>query len=72
METDANRKHDYLLGDGFTVADLNVASVIFPGTVNGFDLSSFPNVSAWFERCTEHDASKRVAETAYAEFEARS
>ena len=63
---------DYLLGDSFTVADLNVASVMFPGTANGYDLAPFANASAWFERCTGREASQRVGAMAYAEFKPRS
>jgi glutathione S-transferase len=62
---------DYLLGDSFTVADLNVAAVIFPGAANGYDLQPFANVSAWFARCTGRSAPQRLAEIAYAEFSAR-
>ncbi len=40
----------YLLGDRFTIANLNVAGLIYPGPPNGYDLTPFPNVSTWFER----------------------
>ena len=63
---------DYLLGDSFAVADLNVASVIYPGAANGYDLAPFANASAWFERCTGREASQRILATAHAEFRARS
>ncbi len=63
---------DYLLGDSFSVADLNVASVIYPGAANGYDLTPFVNASAWFERCTGREASQRIAALAYAEFRPRS
>ena len=63
---------DYLLGDSFTVADLNVASVIFPGAANGYDLAPFKNASAWFERCTGRGASQRAGAMAYAEVRPRS
>ncbi len=59
---------DYLLGDRFTIADLNVAAVIYPGPPNGYDLAPFANVSAWFERCTKREASRRVVEWAIAEY----
>ncbi len=62
---------DYLLGDSFTVADLNVASVIYPGAARGYDLAPFANASAWFERCTGREASQRILAKAYAEFTAR-
>ena len=63
---------DYLLGDSFTVADLNVASVIYPGAANGYDLAPFANASAWFERSTGREASQRITALAYAEFRPRS
>ena len=63
---------DYLLGDSFTVADLNVASVIYPGSRHGCGLDGLANASAWFERCTGREASQRIAAMAYAEFQARS
>jgi glutathione S-transferase len=65
-------KNDGKRGDRFTVADLNVASVIYPGSSNGYDLAPFANASAWLERCTSREASQRIAAKAYAEFSARS
>ena len=50
----------YLLGDGFTVADLNVASVISSAPLGGLDLGSAPDVLAWVVRCTERPAFARV------------
>jgi glutathione S-transferase len=47
---------DYLLGDRFTLAGLNVAAVILQGAANGYDLKPFSNVSAWFARCTGREA----------------
>lgn len=43
----------YLIGDGFTVPDLNVAAVVGWATMAGIDLSPFANVMAWLSRCTE-------------------
>lgn len=42
---------DYLLGDHFTVADLNVASVFAWGKQGGLDFSTWPQVEAWLGRC---------------------
>jgi len=50
----------YLLGDAFSVADLNVASVISSAPLAGLDLSSAPNVAGWLARCTERPAFARV------------
>jgi glutathione S-transferase len=43
---------DYLAGKDFTVADLNVASVLSWAPLAGLDLSSAPKTQAWLGRCT--------------------
>ena len=43
---------DYLTGKDFTVADLNVASVLGWAPLGGLDLGSAPKVQAWLGRCT--------------------
>ncbi|MEJ1160857.1 glutathione S-transferase family protein [Prosthecomicrobium sp. N25] len=50
----------YLVGDAFTIADLNVASVLYGVWFNGFDFSSTPNVAAWLERCLERPAALKA------------
>lgn len=42
---------DWLLGDRFTVADLNVASVMSWMKLARFDLAAYPHVSSWLESC---------------------
>ena len=49
----------YLLGDSFTVADLNVGSVVSWGPTLG-KLKLTPNVAAWFSRCGERPALARA------------
>jgi glutathione S-transferase len=44
-------KSPYLLDQKFTVADLNVAGVLFSPYVMKFDFSPWPNVKAWLDRC---------------------
>jgi glutathione S-transferase len=44
----------YLLGEAFTVADLNVAAVISRAV--DMDLSAWPNLRAWLTRCLERPA----------------
>lgn len=51
---------DYLLGGEFTVADLNVASVMAWGTMGGLDFAAQPNVAAWLGRCLGRDAARRA------------
>ena len=46
----------YLLGDDFTVADLNVAAVI--SRAIDMDLSATPHVGKWLERCLERPAAR--------------
>ena len=43
--------HAWLVGDGFTVADLNVACVLSPSRTARLDLSPFPQVHDWLARC---------------------
>jgi len=54
----ANRSH--LLGESFSIADLNVASVLSWASFVGLDLSSFPRVKAWFEACLGRPAAARA------------
>ena len=49
---------DYLLGGGFTVADLNVASVMSWARMAKIDLSNVPAVDAWLTRCLSRPAAK--------------
>lgn len=51
---------DYLLGDQFSVADLNVSGVMLLMNMLSFDLSGFPNVKAWTERCYAREALKKA------------
>lgn len=48
----------YLLGDTFTVADLNVASVLTWARVAKLDLSAYPKVGEWLKRCYARPAFK--------------
>jgi len=50
----------YLLGDTFTVADLNVASVLTWAPPAGLDLGAAPNAQAWLGRCTARPALARA------------
>ena len=49
---------DYLLGDDFTVADLNVAAVISRAV--DMDLSAVPKLKAWLTRCLERPAARKA------------
>jgi glutathione S-transferase len=50
----------YLLGTTFSVADLNVASVLSWAPLAKLDLGPAPNASAWLTRCTQRPALARV------------
>jgi glutathione S-transferase len=51
-------KQNYLLGDTFTVADLNVAAVISRAV--DMDLSSTPHLRDWLTRCLERPAAREA------------
>jgi len=51
-------KQEYLLGDDFTVADLNVAAVISRAV--DMDLSAIPNLKAWLTRCLDRPAARKA------------
>ena len=50
----ADRK--YLLGDTYTVADVNVASVLTMAPVVGIDFAPTPNLKRWLDVCTARPA----------------
>ncbi len=51
---------EYLLGDQFSIADLNVASVMLLLVAVKTDLSAFENVAAWIDRCHARPALGRA------------
>lgn len=50
----------YLLGEAFSVADLNVASVLYWAPLAGLNLDSATHAKPWLERCTTRPALGRV------------
>jgi glutathione S-transferase len=52
----------WMLGEKFTVADLNVAGVLSPSRTTQMDLTPHPNVAAWVERCYARPAAQAVRE----------
>ena len=46
----------YLLGDHFTVADLNVASILAWARPARIDMSPFPKAAEWLKNCAERPA----------------
>lgn len=51
---------NYLLGDAFSVADLNVAGVLAWASPAGIDFSDQPNIAAWLQRCLGREAAVRA------------
>ncbi len=46
-----NRRALDLLGDDFTIADLNLSGVMLLFQMIAFDISAYPNVKRWIEAC---------------------
>ena len=55
---------DHLAGGQFSVADLNVASILAWGKMGRLDLSPHPNVSRWLDSCLLRPAYSRVRDRA--------
>jgi glutathione S-transferase len=53
-------EHPYLLGDAFTVADLNVAAVI--SRAIDMDLDGVPHLKVWLSRCLGRPAARAALE----------
>jgi glutathione S-transferase len=56
--------HEYLLGNSFTVADLNVASVMSWAAMMRLDLSATPAAQAWMQKCLGREANTKVRKLA--------
>lgn len=51
---------DFLLGGGFTIADCNLAGVLYSAWFNKFPMGDFPRVAGWLTRCLERPAALRA------------
>jgi glutathione S-transferase len=51
---------DHLASENFTVADLNLASILAWGKIAGLEFSHHPNVSRWLERSLARPAYRRM------------
>ncbi|HEX8446725.1 MAG TPA: glutathione S-transferase family protein [Sphingomonas sp.] len=56
------RDRPYLLGDRFTVADVNVAGVMTLIPICGIPTAPFPHMTAWLHRCHERPAARAAWE----------
>ena len=54
------QKSEYLLGGEFTIADLNVASVMSIAQYIQLDLSKTPAAQKWLQKCLERPANQRA------------
>ena len=52
----------YLLGEHFTVADLNLASILSWARPARIDFGPFPKAAGWSKRCSERPAARAVRE----------
>jgi glutathione S-transferase len=57
---DALARRAYLVGNSFTVADLNVAGILVWGKMARLDLSAHPQVKRWLDGCLARSAFGRV------------
>lgn len=57
---DALAGRDYLVGDAFSVADLNVAAVLSWGKIADIDFAAFSNLDAWLNRCLGREAAAKA------------
>ena len=48
----------WLVGESFSVADLNVAAVLSPSRAEHLDLAPYPHVAAWLARCYARPAAR--------------
>jgi glutathione S-transferase len=53
-------QRSFLVGEGFTIADLNLASVLYGSWMNGYDYGPFPKVKAWLDACLTRPAALRA------------
>ena len=57
---DALADRQYLLGDSFTIADLNLAGVMDLLNMIQFDLSQWPNIQRWLTACCDRPSHARA------------
>ena len=55
---------EYLVSNGFTVADLNVAAILVWGKMGRLNMSGHAEVARWFGACLARSAYGRVRDRA--------
>jgi glutathione S-transferase len=51
---------EWLVGDSFSIADCNLAGVLYGSWFNNYDYSRFPAVKAWLDRCLNRPAALKA------------
>lgn len=59
---------DLQAGDNLTVADISLVATVSTLDVADFDLSKYPNVVAWYEKCKATTPGYDINEAGLAEF----
>lgn len=49
----ALENRNYIVGERFTIGDLNAVSIVSWLALTRFDFGSFPNIKAWIRRCSK-------------------
>ena len=57
-------QHQYLVGHRFTIADVNVASIIGWLAATDRDLAAYPHLSTWLAECAGRPAAKKCSSMA--------
>ncbi|MGG5821218.1 glutathione S-transferase family protein [Falsiroseomonas sp. HW251] len=50
----------YLTGKHFTIADCNLAAVLYGSWMNGFDYAPYPKAKAWLDACLDRPAALKA------------
>jgi glutathione S-transferase len=50
----------FMVEERFTLADINVGSVMNIATALGFDMKAYPKISAWLGRCSDRPAFQKL------------
>ena len=56
------KDRDYVMGDVFNIADLNLAGAMWPLYRTQYDFAGLPRTADWVGRCFERSAIKEVME----------
>ena len=62
MLSDALAARGHLAGTGFTVGDLNVASILVWGKMARLDFTAYPDLKRWLDACLARPAYGRLRE----------